>query len=79
MHANLINSPYSKQEGAIKVTYEYKGTEHTYDYLSPDTDIDQPLENLFKGVGKPVTAVRLYRNDDLLVEYIYDVSKVRGA
>jgi hypothetical protein len=42
-------------------------------------DVNQPLKNIFKGVGKPITAVRLYRDGEVLIEYIYDASKVRGA
>ncbi len=79
MHGTIINSPYYEKEGAIKVAYVYKGNEYIFDYLAPDTEIDQPLENLFKGVGKPITAVKLYKNNELLVEYVYDASKVRGA
>ncbi len=57
----------------------YKGNEYVFDYLAPETDVNQPLGNLFKGVGKPIVAVRLYRDDELLVEHVYDTSKVRGA
>ena len=79
MHAAMISSPYYEKDGAIKVAYVYKGNEYTFDYLAPDTDTSQPLENIFKGVGKPITAVRLYRDNELLGEYVYDASKVRGA
>lgn len=79
IHGVGISSPYYQKDKAIKVAYIYKGNEYTVDYLAPDTDIHQPLENLFKGVGKPITAVRLYRDSELLVEYAYDGSKVRGA
>ena len=78
-HGNIISSPYYEKEGAIKITYVYKQRECTYDYLAPETDVNQPLESLFKGIGKPITAVRLYRDNELLVEYVYETSKVRGA
>lgn len=79
MHGIAISSPYYGKEGAIKIAYVYKDNEYPVDYFAPDTDINQPLENLFKGVGKPITAVRLYRENELLIEYLYDASKVRGA
>ncbi|MCP4257956.1 MAG: hypothetical protein GY774_10575 [Planctomycetes bacterium] len=79
LHATGTSSPYYKKEGAIKIAYVYKGNEYMYDYLAPNTDVNQPLENIFKGVGKPITAVRLYRDETLLVEYLYEESKVRGA
>lgn len=78
-HGTIINSPYYEKEGAIRIAYVYKGNEYTYDYLAPDTDVNQPLENIFKGIGKPITAVRLYKDDNILVEYLYEEAKVRGA
>jgi len=47
--------------------------------LAPETNLNQPLENLFKGIGRPITAVRFYKNNQLLLEYQYEVDKVRGA
>lgn len=79
VHAQVINSPFYGVTNAIRVAYVYKGKECDYDYLAPDTVIDQPLENIFKGIGKPITAVRLYRGTDLLKEYRYEVTKIRGA
>lgn len=78
-HGTITSSPYYEKKGAIKIAYVYKGREYVYDYLAPDTEINNPLENLFKGVGKPITAVRFYRDNELLVEYLYESSKVRGA
>ena len=78
-HGTIINSPYYGVPNAIKLTYVYKGQEYGYDYLAPDTDANQPLENIFKGVGKPITAVRLYRGADLLIEYLFEATKIRGA
>ena len=78
-HGTMNNSPYYKMEGAIKVAYLYQGREYIYDYLSPETDVTQPIENIFKGVGKPITAVRLYRDDEVIVEYLFDETKIRGA
>ena len=78
-HGIIINSPYNGVPNAIKLAYVYKGHEYVYDYLAPDTDVNQPIENIFKGVGKPITAVRLYRGDELLVEYLFESTKIRGA
>lgn len=79
LHGTFTSSPYANNEAAIKVAYVYKGIEYIWDYLAPDTDIDQPIENIFKGPGKPITAVRLYRGNDILVEYLYDATRIRGA
>jgi len=73
------NAKYENVEGSIKVTYVYKDNEHIFDYFPPETDIDQPIENIFPGIGKPITAVRLYKGHELVTEYIYDKDKVRGA
>jgi hypothetical protein len=79
VYATGTSSPYVKNKDAIKVSYIYKGHEYIWDYLAPETDINQPLENIFKGVGKPITAVRLSRGDQILVEYLYDAARIRGA
>lgn len=79
VHATGTSSPYVGNKDAIKVAYIYKGIEYIYDYLAPDTDINQPIETIFKGVGKPITAVRLLRGEELLVEYVFDATRIRGA
>ena len=79
VHATFTSSPYVGNEDAVIVKYDYKGREYIWDYLAPDTDINQPLGTFFRGFGKPVTAVRLYRRNDILVEYIYDATRIRGA
>lgn len=79
VHITGTSSPYVANKDAIKVAYVYKGIEYVYDYLAPDTDINQPIETIFKGVGKPITAVRLLRGDEVLVEYLFDPARVRGA
>lgn len=78
-HGQVTSSPFMNNPDAIKVSYIYKGREYIWDYLAPETDTNQPLENLFKGIGKPITAVRLSRGDQILIEYIYDASRIRGA
>jgi hypothetical protein len=79
VHGTFTSSPYVDNKDAIKIAYVYKGIEYIWDYLAPDTDINQPLEAIFKGVGKPITAVRLYRGDEILVEYRFDATRIRGA
>jgi hypothetical protein len=79
VHATGTSSPYLNLPGAIRLSYMYKGREYDYDFLSPDTDVNQSLENIFSGVGKAITTVRLYRGKDLLVEYKFESSKIRGA
>lgn len=73
----IINSPYMGVNGAIKVTFVLKGEEFTWDYLSPDTDINQPIEYYYNA-GEPITAVRLYRGDEVIVEFEVDSSKIRS-
>lgn len=79
VHATGTSSPYVEKNDAIKVVYVYKDKEHIYDYLSPDTDINQPIDAIFKGIGKPITAVLLYRGNEVLIEYVFERAKIRGA
>lgn len=73
----IINSTYMNVDGAIKVTYFCKGEEVVWNYLSPDADINLPVENYYNGGGQ-ISAVRLYRGEELLVEFKIDSSKIRG-
>jgi hypothetical protein len=79
IHATGNSSPYRNLPDAIKLSYVYKGLEYDYDFFAPNTDVSQPLENIFPGVGKAITAVRLYRGKDLLMEYKFEPTKIRGA
>jgi hypothetical protein len=72
-------SPYADNKEAIVVSYIYKGHEYIQSYLSPDADIDQPIENFFRPIGKPITAVHLSRDGEVLVEFVFDKEKIRGA
>ena len=62
------SSPYFGKGDAIIVAYVYKDNEYIYDYLAPDTDINQPIDTIFKGIGKPIIAVRFYRGTEVLIE-----------
>lgn len=77
MHATMISSPYYEKDGAIKVAYVYKGNEYTFDYLAP-YGYKPAIGKIYSAKEKPITAVRLQDNE-LLGEYVYDASKVRGA
>jgi len=64
---------------AIKITYIYKDQEYLSNIYPPDTDCLQPIEHLFNGIGKPITAIRVYKGAALAQEINFEISCVRGA
>jgi hypothetical protein len=52
----------------IRITYLYKGTEVRWKLLFPGDDYSAEVENLLATIDRPVSAVRVYRGDELLME-----------
>lgn len=72
-------NPYAECKEAIVVSYFYKGREYIQNYLAPDTDINLQVEKYFRPIGKPITEVRLSRDGEVLVQFVFDKEKIRGA
>ena len=52
----------------IKVTYIKGGKEHISEILPPKSDPEPVVEDLLKNIREPISAIRVYKGDNLLSE-----------
>lgn len=65
----LIHAGANEQDPeAIKIAYDYKGREYISDVLPPGTDASPHIEELIRNANVPISAVRAYRGQTVIVE-----------
>lgn len=72
------DNTYDNVPGAVKVTYVYKGQEIIFKILAPDSDSEPVIQCLINEMDRPISAIKVYVNDDLISEKSFEVSKIRG-
>lgn len=52
----------------LKLAYDYKGREHIHEILPPETDPKMMVEDLLSRIIIPISAVRVYRGKEVVLE-----------
>jgi hypothetical protein len=52
----------------LRLTYLYKDAEHTWALLRPGDDYSAEVENLLATIDRPISAARVYRGSELVME-----------
>jgi hypothetical protein len=78
IEANGHDSPYNNVPCAVKITYVYKDKEIIFKILAPDSDPEPDIQYLINEMDRPISAIKVYVNNDLISEKSFEVSKIRG-
>jgi hypothetical protein len=73
------DSTYANVPGAIKITYVYKDKEIISQILAPGSDPESFVQNLIVNLHRPISAIKVYRGDNLIREERFEISKIRGG
>lgn len=80
--ANAYSVPPGLDEHApdtIKITYTYKDSESIREVLPAETDPNPHVENLIATIGLPVSAIKVYKGEEVIQEIRFPVGRIRGT
>ena len=79
IEASMHDSTFENVPGAVKITYEYKDQERISEILPPGSDPEPSVQKLEENFYMPISAIRVYVDNNLIKEVPFEVSKMRGS
>lgn len=78
---NMYSTPVGLDEHApdtIKITYTYKDHENIREILPAGTDPTPHVANLIDTIGLPISAIKVYRVEEVIKEVRFPMDQIRG-